>query len=47
VAEELGAAQWLRVPEANSAERQMARHGEGATLEEIYTELVRPKAGVV
>jgi glutamate---cysteine ligase / carboxylate-amine ligase len=46
VAEELGAAAWLRVPEANSAERQMARHAEGATFEEIYAELVRPKATV-
>jgi carboxylate-amine ligase len=46
VAEELGTAQWLRVPEANSAERQMTRHAEGATLQEVYAELVRPKAVV-
>jgi carboxylate-amine ligase len=47
VAEELGAASWLRIPEANSAERQMARQAEGATVEEIYAELVRPKERVV
>ena len=46
VAEELGAAPWLRVPEANSAERQIARHEEGATMEEIYAELVRSKERV-
>jgi carboxylate-amine ligase len=46
VAEELGAARWLSVPEANSAERQMARHAEGAKLEEIYAELIRPKERV-
>jgi glutamate---cysteine ligase / carboxylate-amine ligase len=41
VAEELGAADWLAVPERNAAERQIARHEEGATIEEIYTEQVR------
>jgi carboxylate-amine ligase len=41
VAEELGAAQWLAIPERNAAERQMARHAEGATMEEIFTEQVR------
>jgi carboxylate-amine ligase len=41
VAEETGAAPFLRVPEANAAERQIARHAEGATLEEIYAEQVR------
>ncbi len=46
VAEELGAASWLHVPEANSAERQMAQHAAGATMEEIYAELVRPKERV-
>jgi glutamate---cysteine ligase / carboxylate-amine ligase len=46
VAEELGAAAWLLVPEANSAERQMARQAEGATLEEIYAELVLPRERV-
>ena len=29
VAEELGAAQWLAIPERNAAERQIARHEEG------------------
>ena len=43
VAEEIGAASYLTVPAANSAERQIARHEEGASLEEIYAELVRPK----
>jgi len=41
VAEELGAAHWLAVPERNAAERQMARHMEGATMEEIFAEQVR------
>ena len=41
VAEELGAAHWLAVPERNAAERQMARHVEGATMEEIFAEQVR------
>jgi len=44
VARELGADPWLKVPDANSAERQMAHQAEGATMEEIYAELVRPKA---
>ncbi len=39
-AEEIGAAQHLRLPEANAAERQIARHDEGATLQEIYAEQV-------
>jgi carboxylate-amine ligase len=42
VAEELGAAEYLAVPAANAAERQIARFEEGATLEEIYAEQVRP-----
>jgi carboxylate-amine ligase len=46
VAEELGVASYLDIPAANSAERQIARHAEGATLEEIYAELVRPKEPV-
>ena len=46
VAEELGAAEYLSVPTANAAERQIARHEEGATLEEIYAEQVRPKEAV-
>ena len=40
MAEELGVAGYLEVPEANAAERQMARHAEGATLREIYAEQV-------
>lgn len=44
VAEELGAASFLAVPAANAAERQIARHEEGATLEEIYAEQVRHTA---
>jgi carboxylate-amine ligase len=41
MAEELGAAQWLAVPERNAAERQIARHAEGATMEQIFAEQVR------
>jgi carboxylate-amine ligase len=41
VADELGASQWLAVPERNAAERQIARHDEGASMEEIFTEQVR------
>jgi carboxylate-amine ligase len=40
-AEETGAASFLRVPDANAAERQIARHEAGASLEEIYAEQVR------
>ncbi len=40
VAEELGAAQWLAIPERNAAERQIARHAEGASIEEIFAEQV-------
>lgn len=40
VADEIGAAQHLRIPEANAAERQIARFDEGASLEEIYAEQV-------
>jgi glutamate---cysteine ligase / carboxylate-amine ligase len=36
VADELGAAPFIAIPEANAAERQIARHEEGATLREIY-----------
>jgi glutamate---cysteine ligase / carboxylate-amine ligase len=42
VAEEIGAAPWLAVPERNSAERQIARHDEGATMEQIFAEQVEP-----
>ena len=41
VADEIGAAPFLAVPERNAAERQIARFEEGATLEEIYAEQVR------
>ncbi len=41
VAEEIGAAAYLAVPERNAAERQLERLGEGAMLEEIYAEQVR------
>ena len=40
VADELGVAQWLGVPERNAAERQIARHAEGATMEQIFAEQV-------
>jgi carboxylate-amine ligase len=46
VAEELGAAPYVAIPAANAAERQRARYDEGATLEEIYAEQVRPKEPV-
>ena len=39
VAEEVGAAPYLAVPSANAAERQRARHDEGATMEQIYAGL--------
>jgi carboxylate-amine ligase len=38
VAEELGCADYLAIPAANAAERQIARHAEGASLREIYAE---------
>jgi carboxylate-amine ligase len=41
VADEIGAAPFLNVPEQNAAERQIARFEEGADLREIYTEQVR------
>jgi carboxylate-amine ligase len=41
VAEELGAAEWLAIPEQNAAERQIARQAEGASLSEIFAEQVR------
>jgi carboxylate-amine ligase len=40
LAEELGCAQWLAVPVQNAAERQIARHREGAVMEQIFTEQV-------
>jgi carboxylate-amine ligase len=44
LAEELGCASFLVLPRANAAERQIARYEQGATLEEIYAEQVRPAA---
>jgi glutamate---cysteine ligase / carboxylate-amine ligase len=41
VAEELGAAEWLGVPERTAAERQIARHDDGASMREIFEEQVR------
>jgi glutamate---cysteine ligase / carboxylate-amine ligase len=41
VAEELGAAEWLAIPERNAAERQIVRHEEGASIREIFAEQVR------
>ena len=41
VAEEIGAASYLAVPERNASERQIERFEDGATLEEIYAEQVR------
>jgi len=40
VAEELGCASYLAIPESNAAERQIARNAAGATVEEIYSEQV-------
>jgi carboxylate-amine ligase len=44
VADEIGATPHLSLPRQNAAERQIARLREGATLEEIYAEQVRPAA---
>jgi carboxylate-amine ligase len=41
VAEEIGAAPYLALPEHNAAERQIERFEDGASLEEIYAEQVR------
>ena len=41
VAEELGAAVFLAIPERNAAERQIRRYEEGASLQEIFSEQVR------
>ena len=38
VAEELGCVDYLAIPAANASERQIARHAEGASLQEIYAE---------
>ncbi len=43
VAAEIGAAEWLHVPEQNPAERQIARHEEGVDFATIYGDLaLRP-----
>ena len=41
VADEIGAAPFLTIPDANAAERQIAAFEEGATLEQIYARQVR------
>jgi glutamate---cysteine ligase / carboxylate-amine ligase len=41
VAEEIGAAPYLAIPERNAAERQIERFEEGASFEEIYAEQVK------
>ncbi|MGH3025280.1 MAG: hypothetical protein ACRDLR_02395, partial [Gaiellaceae bacterium] len=46
VADEIGVAPFLAVPERNAAERQIARFEEGASLEEIYAEQVRAGAPI-
>jgi hypothetical protein len=46
VADEIGTAPFLGVPERNAAERQIARLDEGASLAEIYAEQVRNGAAV-
>src|SRR4029077_16686000 len=40
VAEELGVTPWLPFPERMGAERQIARHEEGASMEQIFAEQV-------
>ena len=40
VADEIGATPWLKPPERNAAERQIAQRALGATFEEIYAEQV-------
>jgi glutamate---cysteine ligase / carboxylate-amine ligase len=45
-AEELGCASYLTIPAANAAERQIARHAAGASLEEIYAEQARVREPV-
>jgi carboxylate-amine ligase len=41
VAEEIGAADFLAIPEQNSAERQIAKHKEGASLRGIFEDLIQ------
>jgi carboxylate-amine ligase len=45
-AEEIGAAPYLSIPAATAAERQIALHESGASLEEIYAEQVKTGAPV-
>ena len=45
-AEELGCASYLSIPAANAAERQIARHAAGASLEEIYSKQAREREPV-
>jgi hypothetical protein len=40
VAEELGVASFLTVPSATPAERQIAKHEAGQSMEEIYAQEV-------
>ncbi len=47
VAEGIGAAPFLAVPETNAAERQIARFEQGATLEEVYAGEVRAGVPIV
>jgi glutamate---cysteine ligase / carboxylate-amine ligase len=46
VAEEIGAASYLAIPDANSAERQYARLEELGSHREVFAELVRPRERV-
>jgi carboxylate-amine ligase len=46
VAQELGTSEYLTVPAANAAERQIALLQGGASLREIYAEQVKPKEPV-
>ena len=46
VADEIGATPWLRLPERNAAERQIAQRAAGASLEEIYAGQVGATAPV-
>jgi carboxylate-amine ligase len=46
VADEIGAAPFLSLPERNAAERQIDRRAEGAGFEEVYAEQVAAGVGV-
>ena len=46
VAEEIGAAAYLAIPDANAAERQYARLEEVGSHREVFAELVRPRERV-